>query len=135
MGKHRGVPSVDMSNYGNVPLNQVLPGRVVYAHVPFHDDPTNSQMRPVVVVEKSGRNVTVCPLYSRESPLRVETIRHGRRCYVDLRAIVIDRYNLVNIDPIDLDDDVWDYIADGRIIFPKEEDEARIQRDTVGAQP
>jgi hypothetical protein len=109
---------IDTSKYGDVPLNRLEPGTVVYAHVAFRDDPLRSKLRPVVVIEKNGRTITGCPIYSKTDPLRIETYRRGRRGYVDRRAVVIDKYSLVNLDELDLDDETWDVLADC-VIFPE----------------
>ena len=35
---------IDTSKYGNVPLNRLEPGTIVYAHVAFRDDPLKSKL-------------------------------------------------------------------------------------------
>lgn len=111
---------IDTTKYGDVPLNRLEPGTVVYAHVAFNDDPTKSKLRPVVVIEKNGRAITGCPIYSKADPMRIETYRRGRRGYVDRRAVVIDKYNLINLDELELDDATWNILADC-VIFPGDE--------------
>jgi hypothetical protein len=123
LSKERQSHNVDMMNYGDVPLNQLYPGRIVYAHVAFRDDGNIVKTRPVVVIERRGRGILGCPMYTKSSQTRIETERYGRRTHVDLRSVEIDRYNLVNIDPVDIDDETWDYIAD-HVIFPEEQDVA-----------
>lgn len=123
LSKARQSHNVDMFNYGNVPLNQLHPGRIVYAHVAFRDDENIVKTRPVVVIERRGRSILGCPMYTKSGNFRIEAERYGRRSYVDLRSVEIDRYNLVNIDPVDIDDETWDHIAD-HVIFPEEQDVA-----------
>jgi len=101
---------IDMGNYGNVPLNQLWPGRIVTAHVPFRDDPNQSKSRPAIVGRVQGRNITLFPIYSGERPWRTEIDHHGRRCYVDLHPVVVDRINLVGLDPTDVSDDVLELL-------------------------
>lgn len=101
---------IDMREYGNVALNQLWAGRVVFAQVPFHDRPNESKTRPTVVGAVRGRDVTVFPIYSSAAPWRIEISRHNRRCYVDTRPIMIDKINLVSIDPIDIEDEVLDVL-------------------------
>lgn len=102
--------TIDMSAYGDVPLNQLHPGRVVTAHIAFKDDPSRSKSRPAVVARVRGRTITVFPIYTAQRPWRAEIDHHGRRCYVDLQPTTIDRIDLVALDPIDIDPTVLEML-------------------------
>lgn len=102
------------NKYGKVPFNRLQPGDVIFCHVGYRDNPAISKTRPVVVIEKlNGREVVACPLYSTAhgpSPLKV--VRHQRTSFIDVRAIVVDRYNFVSYDEEPLDDDTWNELVD-----------------------
>lgn len=94
---------IDMSKYGKVPLNQLWPGRVVTAHIPYREDASRSKSRPAVVGAVNGRSITVFPVYTGNRPWRKEINHRGRRSYVDLKPVVIDKIDLVALDQIDID--------------------------------
>lgn len=110
--------SINFATYGKVSLNRLEPGTVVFAHVPFREDPSQSKTRPVVVIERRGQAIVGCAMYSNPrcgAIERIRAIRHRRTCHIDPTAILIDRYNLVGVDPDDLDDPTWDVLADNVI--------------------
>jgi hypothetical protein len=98
--------TIDMRDYGKVAMNQLWPGRVVFAHVPFRENPNNSKPRPVVVGEVRGRDIYAFPIYSAHAPWRLEIYRHARRCYVDTRPVVLDKINLISTDPEDIEGEI-----------------------------
>ena len=111
---------IDPHKYGKVPFNRIEPGDVIFAHVPYREDPTVLKTRPVVLVEKKGRSIMACPLYTSERQGTIKTIRHNRTSYIDPRAIEVDRYHFVSYDPEPLDDATWDILADS-VIWPEEQ--------------
>ena len=82
-------------------------GAVVWAHVPFADGHgTSWKTRPAVVVDASGREVTLLPLtsslMSRGRPGVIE-IRHWveagltRPCSLVRRPVTLDRIDILNV--------------------------------------
>ena len=90
-----------------VPRKALVPGAVVWAHVPYDDgDGAAWKTRPAVVVDASGREVTLFPLTSsllgRRRPGVIE-VRHWaeagltRPCSVVRRAVTLDRIDILNL--------------------------------------
>ena len=105
--------SIDFSNYGKVSMNQLNPGTVIFAHVPFRDNPAKSKTRPVVVIERRGRSIVGCAIYTKPAPGdNIQIVRHNRTSYIDTRAVLLDRYQFVGVEEDELDDDAWDVLAD-----------------------
>lgn len=104
--------TIDMREYGKVAMNQLWPGRVVFAHVPFREDSTKSKPRPAVVARVRGRDITVFPIYTASAPWRMEIYRHARKCHVDLRPVLLDKIDLISTDPVDIEQDVLDKLIE-----------------------
>jgi hypothetical protein len=92
-------------------------GTVIWARVPFTDDPDGSKLRPAVVASLDGRTVTVLPVTSsqkesvRQSPLYVllsDWAAAGltRPCLVARRAVEIDVIDVATVAGALSDDDV-----------------------------
>ena len=90
-----------------VPRTALVPGAVVWAHVPYDDgDGTAWKTRPAVVVDAAGRDVTLFPLTSsllgRRRPGVVEVTHWAeaglsRPCVVVRRAVILDRIDILNL--------------------------------------
>ena len=101
-----------------VPRNRLMPGTVVWAHVPF-DDVEDSKTRPAVVVAVRGRDVELLPVTSSESRYRYphayfeiddpSTVGLDRRCAIRRRPVVVDRIDLLGVVG-ELDDELADLV-------------------------
>lgn len=100
-----GPPVIDLTKVVPVPMNQLTEGRVVRARVPYSDC-ADDKPRPVVVVSRRGREVTVLPCTTR--PHRRAMQDHvdlddlaeaglSRPTGVSRRPITLDRIDLIEI--------------------------------------
>jgi len=69
------------------------PGEVVWAWVPYEEDPTLGKDRPVVIVGRSGADLAVVPLTSRSRREHVPVGRgawdgRGRPSYADVGRLI-----------------------------------------------
>jgi hypothetical protein len=81
-------------------------GAVVWAHVPFTEDGSAWKTRPAVVVDASGRDITLFPLtsslLSRHRP-GVVAVTHwveaglSRPCSMVRRPVTLDRMDILNL--------------------------------------
>lgn len=88
---------VDWREYGKIAMNNLFPGCIIQAHVPFRETTDKSKTRPCVVREVRGRSVLAHPLFTGSSLGRVEILRLNRRSFIQIEPIEIDRYNIVSI--------------------------------------
>jgi hypothetical protein len=65
----RKVSMPNLATVKRVPRNQLVSGTVVWAHVPYEDG-TGEKLRPAVVVERCGRDVTILPATTSASRWR-----------------------------------------------------------------
>jgi len=89
-----------------VPLSQLVPGKVVWVHVPF-DDVDQSKTRPAIVVAERGREVELLPVTSSASRHchpheyveveRPEAIGLDSKCAIGRRPVVVERNELLQI--------------------------------------
>jgi hypothetical protein len=72
------------------------PGEVVWAWVPFEEDPRRGKDRPALVIGRSGRQLVVIPLTSKDRAGRLPVGRgrwdsSGRASYADVeRLLTVD---------------------------------------------
>ena len=87
---------------------RLTPGTVVWARVPFVDDPDRSKARPAVVSEVVGREVRLLPVTSstkdsvRCSPLYVpledwESAGLSRPCLVTRKVVIVDVIDVTTV--------------------------------------
>jgi hypothetical protein len=88
---------VNWNEYGKVAMNNLYPGCIIQAHVPFRETQDKSKTRPCIVREVRGRSVIAHPMYTGSALGRVEVLRLNRRSFVQIEPIEIDRYNIVSI--------------------------------------
>ncbi len=91
-------PTIDLISVVPVPMNRLVSGTVVWAHVEFRDG-TGEKTRPVVVVAVDGRRVTVLPCTT--SPRRRRLRGHVE--LVDLRDAGLTRATGVARNPVTID--------------------------------
>jgi len=100
---HRKV--VPMSVVRPVPLNQLHPGTVVWAHIPFADG-TGEKARPAVVRSTNGREIELLPATTStarfDAPgysqiIDLDTAGLHRRTTVHHRTVTVDRIEIINI--------------------------------------
>lgn len=86
-------------SYGKVARNQIHPGVLINAHIPYREDVNKSKLRPAIVVEVTGRTYKVCAIYSKTDGHRTrrEISMNSRRSYIDLRPVAIDFIDVVSI--------------------------------------
>ena len=87
-----------MSVVRPVPLNQLHPGTVVWAHVPFADG-SGEKSRPAVVRSTKGRNIELLP--ATTSPRRLD--HPAYRPIEDLEAAGLTRKSSVRPEPVWVD--------------------------------
>ncbi len=104
-GRH-AVRTPRLSIVKPVPRNRLVPGVVVWAHVPFDDEP-GEKTRPAVVVSASAHDVVVHPVTT--TPKRhhypdryveiIDLTDAGviRPCAVATRTVEVPRIDLINI--------------------------------------
>ena len=72
------------------------PGEVVWAWVPFEEDPGQGKDRPALVIGRAGRQLVIVPLTSKDRPGRLPVGRgrwdsSGRPSYADVdRVLTVD---------------------------------------------
>ena len=100
---HRKV--VPMSVVRPVPLNQLQPGTVVWAHIPFADG-TGEKARPAVVRSTHGREIELLPATTSAARFNapgysqiidLDTAGLHRRTTVRHRTVTVDRIEIINI--------------------------------------
>ena len=100
---HRKV--VPMSVVRPVPLNQLHPGTVVWAHIPFADG-TGEKARPAVVRSTRGREIELLPATTSTARFNapgysqiidLDTAGLHRRTTVHHRTVTVDRIEIINI--------------------------------------
>jgi hypothetical protein len=60
------------------------PGEVVWAWIPFEDDPTRGKDRPVLVLARAGDDVLVLPMTSRDHDRDAEQEASEGRLWMDI---------------------------------------------------
>lgn len=100
---HRKV--VPMSVVRPVPLNRLLPGTVVWAHVPFADG-TGEKARPAIVRSTNGREIELLPATTSAARfgahgycqiLDLDSAGLDRRSTVRCEAVTVDRIEIISI--------------------------------------
>jgi hypothetical protein len=79
-----------------VALNQLRPGVLVMARVPFADG-DGDKVRPAVVRAATGRSVTVHPCYTRARHLTLRSERRGRVHHIAVATVEIDRIAVLSV--------------------------------------
>jgi hypothetical protein len=67
------------------------PGEVVWAWVPYEDDPARGKDRPVLVIGRSGPDLVALPLTSQDHDLDAEDEARYGRFWMDVGAGTWDR--------------------------------------------
>ena len=70
--------------YAATPDGEVDAGEVVWAWVPFEEDPAQGKDRPVLVIGRSGRWVLALPMTSRDHDRDAAQERRAGRYWVDI---------------------------------------------------
>lgn len=107
-GSERARTIAELRGVRPVPRNRLSRGTVVWARVPYPDDPGDSKMRPAVVVGLEGRTVTLLPVTSstkdsvRQSAMYVllrDWAEAGltRPCLVAKREIAVDVIDVATV--------------------------------------
>jgi hypothetical protein len=66
------------------PDGRADPGEVVWAWVPYEDDPSQGKDRPVLVIGQEGGLLLALPLTSKDHDRDVEQERHAGRIWMDV---------------------------------------------------
>jgi len=90
---------VPMSIVRPVPLSRLLPGTVVWAHIPFADG-TGEKSRPAVVIATESRDITLLP--GTTSTRRFD-LRNSYSEVIDLDAAGLNRPTGISRRPVTVD--------------------------------
>lgn len=93
----------DLLTVHRVPHNQLVPGTVVWAHIPYQEIDTE-KLRPALVVGFDGSRVTLRPITSAESRRRLDgyiELEHPAAAGLD-RPCAVSLRRTVELDPIEL---------------------------------
>lgn len=95
------------------------PGEVVWAWVPYEDDPSKGKDRPVVIIGRSGRDLAGVPLTSKNTGRDTVSVgtggwdRSGRPSYAKVDQLIVIRSGDVRREGAVLPRERFDDVVDG----------------------